>query len=143
MLVFLPKKDIKTDDFIKDFNVELFNNTINNFSIEEDLIVQIPKFKIEYGTKLLNNQLKQMGMNIPFSSQADFSRIREGLMISRVLHKSFIEVNEKGSEAAAATIVEIQETIAMEPEVFRADRPFIFMIYDEISKTILFLGKNT
>ena len=64
-------------------------------------------------------------------------------MISRVMHKSFIEVNEQGSEAAAATIVELQETAALEPEIFRADRPFVFLIYDKNSSTILFIGKNS
>jgi len=143
MLVFLPQEAIKIGDFISNFDLEILNKTLTNLEIFEELIVQIPKFKIEYGTKLLNDPLKSLGMNLPFSAQADFSRIREGLMISRVMHKSFIEVNEQGSEAAAATIVELQETAALEPEIFRADRPFIFLIYDQNSSSILFIGKNS
>ncbi|MFO8140879.1 MAG: serpin family protein [Marinobacter sp.] len=96
MMVFLPKPDISVNDFINNFDRDSFIKTTDNFTEHEDLIVQLPKFKIEYGTKLLNDSLKSLGMEIPFSSQADFSKIREGLMISRVLHKSFIEVNEEG-----------------------------------------------
>ncbi len=143
MLVFLPQEGIEIGDFISNFNLEVLSKTLTNLEIFEELIVQIPKFKIEYGTKLLNNPLISLGMELPFSAQADFSKIREGLMISRVMHKSFIEVNEQGSEAAAATIVELQETAALEPEIFRADRPFVFLIYDKNSSTILFIGKNS
>lgn len=143
MMMFLPNSDTSINEFIINFDSDIFLTAINNFSEYEELIVQIPKFKIEYGTKLLNDSLKSLGMEIPFSSQADFSKIREGLMISKVLHKSFIEVNEEGSEAAAATIVELVETVALEPEIFRADRPFIFMIYDSETESILFMGKHS
>lgn len=143
MMIFLPDLDISIDEFISNFDRDSFLNALDNFSEYEDLIVQIPKFKIEYGTKLLNDSLKSLGMEIPFSSQADFSKIRESLMISRVLHKSFIEVNEEGSEAAAATIVELVETAALEPQMFRADRPFVFLIFDNKTESILFMGKHS
>lgn len=72
---------------------------------------------------------------------ADFSGIREGIYISRVLHKAVIEVNEEGSEAAAVTVVEMTEGAAVEPVSFIADRPFIFIIADDETGTILFMGK--
>lgn len=80
-------------------------------------------------------------MGEAFTAEADFSGIRDGLCISRVLHKAVIEVNEKGSEAAAATVVEVKESAALEPLTFIADRPFVFMIADDETGTILFMGK--
>jgi serine protease inhibitor len=82
-----------------------------------------------------------LGIREAFSDTADFSGIREGVCISRVLHKAVIEVNEEGSEAAAATVVEMRESAAMESLTFVADRPFVFIIADDEMETILFMGK--
>ena len=72
----------------------------------EDVQMTMPKFKIQYFTKL-KNALSQMGMGIAFSGNADFTRINPngGLTVSDVLHKTYIDVNEKGTEAAAVTVV--------------------------------------
>ncbi|MBR9998832.1 MAG: serpin family protein [Cyclobacteriaceae bacterium] len=106
----------------------------------------MPKFRIKYKT-LLNDDLSNMGMGIAFSSEADFSRLFENpleLMISRVIHQAVIEVNEEGSEAAAATAVEIVETsLPPEPDIIIINRPFIFLIREKHSGTILFAGKLT
>ena len=80
-------------------------------------------------------------MEEAFSDQADFAGIREDVNISSVLHKAVIEVNEEGSEAAVVTIVEMAGTAAMDPIAFIADRPFIFLIVDDTTNTILFMGK--
>ncbi len=91
--------------------------------------------------------LKSMGMTLAFSDRADFSGMApdSGLYLSKVLHKAFVEVDEKGTEAAAATAVVIGVTSApMEPEapkVFRADRPFVFLIRHRESGAILFMGR--
>jgi serine protease inhibitor len=85
-----------------------------------------------------------MGMKDAFSRAADFSGMsgRKDLYISGVMHKAFVEVNEEGTEAAAATGVTMRLlSIAEPPPVFRADRPFIFMIRDNVSQSILFMGK--
>ncbi|NCB26755.1 MAG: serpin family protein, partial [Bacteroidia bacterium] len=100
----------------------------------------LPRFSISYGIKKLNDPLIQLGMELPFSSYADLSGIREGTYISRVLHKAVIDVNEEGSEAAGVTVVEVQETAMMEPTIFRCDKPFLFLISEEDSDTILFIG---
>ncbi|OKL41223.1 serpin family protein [Pontibacter flavimaris] len=103
--------------------------------------LHLPKFKLEY-EKELKDLLKQLGMGLAFSSQADFSRMVEGhsnLAISEVKHKTFVEVNEEGTEAAAATSVGIQFTSAS-PSI-RIDRPFVFMIREKSSNAILFIGK--
>ncbi len=108
---------------------------------ESTLEAYLPKFKIEF-KELLNDYLVAMGMEVAFTGQADLSRLFEedlGLAISRVIHQSFLEVNEAGSEAAAATVVEIVETSL--PPALRVDRPFIFFIRERNSNTILFSGK--
>ena len=80
-------------------------------------------------------------MEEAFSDDADFSGIREYVTISDVMHKAVIEVNEEGSEAAAATVVEMKATGVAEPITFIADRPFMFIINDDVTDTILFMGK--
>jgi len=86
-----------------------------------------------------------LGMGIAFDpDQADFTRIRkEGeLFISKVKHKTFVDVNEEGTEAAAVTSVEIGITsIGPSGFVMRVDRPFVFAIYERQSQSILFMGK--
>lgn len=116
--------------------------------------LSLPKFKLEtaYG---LQDTLKNMGMKRAFDArQADFTGMSasrnpdDQLFISKVLHKAFVEVNEKGAEAAAATAVIMvpksapRETRPFIPE-FRGDRPFLFLIRDRESGTILFLGRVT
>jgi serine protease inhibitor len=80
-------------------------------------------------------------MSEALSDRADFSGIREDIFISRVLHKAVLEVDEKGSKAAGATVVEMREVAAVEPITFIADRPFVFIISEETTKSILFMGK--
>ena len=118
------------------------------------VILSLPKFKLEtdYG---LHDTLKNMGMKRAFDArQADFTGMSasrnpdDQLFISKVLHKAFIEVNEKGAEAAAAAaVIMVPKSAAKEsrpfiPE-FRADRPFLFLIRDRESGAILFLGRVT
>jgi len=112
----------------------------------------LPRFKITWGTVNLHDELTALGMTLPFNrSQADFSGINgheppheDSLFISGVLHKTFVEVNEEGTEAAAATGVDMHLGAAMMPEpvpIFRADHPFLFAIRDRKSGAILFLGR--
>ncbi len=102
----------------------------------------LPRFSMEY-EKTLNDILKDMGMEIAFSeSMADFSNINpdKELYISEVKHKTFVEVNEEGTEAAAATSVGVGVTsVGPAPIIF--NRPFVFMIRERISGTVLFMGR--
>ena len=131
------------DEFIATLDQETFDNIIDSFQEQELGGVYLPKFKIEY-EKELNNILKSLGMekayNGGFDNMVDTS---QGLNphISNVKHKSFIEVTEEGTEAAAATVVEIVDEAA--PTTFRANRPFFFVIRDDRNGTILFMGKIT
>jgi serpin B len=95
---------------------------------------------------LLNEPLKALGIKKAFTTkEADFSGMHSGpekLFISHVLHKAFVEVNEEGTEAAAATaIVFALSATRPTPKIFRADRPFLFLIRDQQTGSILFLGR--
>ena len=107
--------------------------------------LSMPRFKYNY-KRLLNDDLIGLGMGIAFSGGADFSNISDqALLINRVIHQSFIETNEEGTEAAAATIVEmIFNTVGTsEPPVWKVniDRPFLYYIHENSTGTILFMGR--
>jgi serpin B len=104
----------------------------------------IPKFRVESDFPLVE-VLKQIGLQSPFGNSADFSGIddRRDLRLSQVVHKAYIDVNEEGTEAAAATGTGMM-AVAMRVEqnpVFRADHPFVFLIRDTRSGLILFSGR--
>lgn len=141
MFVILPKLNQNINDFLESMDQNKFMTIKKSLALTEEVTLNLPKFKMEYGIKEMNKELMAMGMENPFTPEADFSDIRNGLFISRVLHKAVIEVNEEGSEAAGVTVVEMTESAAMDPIVFTADRPFLFMIAEDETDTILFLGK--
>lgn len=141
MYLLLPTDGKNINDWIADLNAERFADIRSSITTQEKVDLKIPKFKMEYGIKELNNELTAMGMELPFLPDADFSGIRGGLFISQVLHKAVIEVNEEGSEAAGVTVVVMDESAASEPLTFIADQPFLFLIAEEDTGSILFLGK--
>ena len=103
--------------------------------------VNLPKFTLEFELAL-NDALKGLGMEVAFSpSQADFTRMYPGggVWIDTVLHKTFVDVNEEGTEAAAVTSVSMRELSG--PSSLTVDRPFVFVIRERHSGTILFMGK--
>jgi len=104
--------------------------------------LSLPRFGFEFPLPL-TQLLQDMGMPIAFTAAADFSGIREsgGLMITDVLHKAFVAINEEGTEAAAATAVVVGETSVPEQATLRADRPFLVLIRDRPTGTVLFLGR--
>ncbi len=141
MYAILPNEDVSINEFIEGMTVKKWNDIRNSVTETDDVLLQIPRFKLEYGIKNLNETLKYLGMGEAFSENADFSGIREGIYISRVLHKAVIEVNEEGSEAAAATVVEMAESAVVDPITFIADRPFMFIITNDTTGSVLFMGK--
>ncbi|MGE4554987.1 MAG: serpin family protein [Candidatus Paceibacterota bacterium] len=144
MLILLPKNNdlSKLEDLLTLKNISEWKKNLEEQQVE----VYIPKFKFE--TKyFMKEDLEKMGMSLPFSDQADFSGITsyELLKIDQAIHQAFIEVNEEGTEAAAATAIGIVAT-GISPEtpkipVFRVDHPFIFLIQHKNSGAILFIGR--
>jgi serpin B len=118
--------------------------TITECFSEADVTLTLPRFRLEYDRKLADD-LTALGMGIAFDeSRADLSRIAdvspERLYITRVEQKTFVEVNEEGTEAAAATAVGVGVTSAPQVFTMRVDRPFVFAIRERLSGTVLFLG---
>lgn len=140
MLVLLPKK-VDGLQSLED-NLTLENLSQWNRSLEENMVgVYLPKFtsNTEYDLKEI---LQQMGMQIPFdSNKADFSGIvKDQLYIDSAIHKAFVSVDEAGTEAAAATGINARLQSGP-PNTFRADHPFIFIIQDDSTGNILFIGR--
>ena len=141
MIAILPDGDI--DKMGESLSLDQIKQLcVDMFSQEVDVI--LPRFKMEAGYGL-GGMLSEMGMPDAFSEKlADFSGMtgRPNLFISKVIHKARIEVNEEGSEAAAATAVVMSEkSMMLEKAVFHADRPFLFMIVHNSTGAILFMGR--
>lgn len=140
MFILLPREnDIAGfEEAISLEKIEQWQKGLQEIKID----IYLPKFKLK--TKyFLPEKLKNMGMLDAFSANADFSGMdgTRNLFISDVIHQAFVEVNEEGTEAAAATAVVIRVTSVLEVKEFRADHPFIFFIQDKQTNSILFLGK--
>jgi serpin B len=142
MLVLLPQKGTelgKLEQMLTLENLRAWRSSMQ----EMNMRVFLPKFKTE-SRFLLNDPLIALGMKDAFDEKlADFSAImgKKDLYISKVIHKAFVDVNEEGTEAAAATAV-VMALKSMPLElVFRADHPFIFAILDKQSGSVLFLGR--
>lgn len=143
MTIILPEPGVKLEDIESKLTPELLKDIMEVDIGKEKIIMQIPKFKLEYETEL-SKHLIEMGASLPFDqAQADFSGMSEPsqLHISKVLHKAVVELNEEGTEAAAATAAIMTFCALTEDREFIADRPFLFMIFEKTHNTILFLGK--
>jgi len=139
MTVVLPNGDI--DAFAESFNQAKWNTLVGSLRDSETL-VYLPRFRMEWKREL-NDDLKQLGMQLAFVPDgADFTRMSPlglHLYITKVVQKTFVDVDEEGTEAAAATSVGMGVTSM--PPTFRADRPFMVVIRERFSGTILFIGK--
>ena len=139
MTVLLPGVGVDIDSLISEFTPENWDTWMASFE-EKDGRIYLPKFEIGYYL-LMNDVLGSLGMGVAFDPEnADFTGMRdEGqLWISRVIHKTYVRVDEEGTEAAAVTVVEMP---GRPPFRMRVDRPFIFAVREKHSGTVLFLGK--
>jgi serpin B len=144
MTILLPKAGKSIASLVSSLTADSWQAAVTNTS-PRSVELQMPRFTLRWEA-LLNDPLKALGMRQAFEGgRADFSRMSSSagdrLYISRVKQKSFVDVHEEGTEAAAVTSVEISVTCACGPQVIRIDRPFVFAIRERLSGTILFLGK--
>ncbi|MCF8346500.1 MAG: serpin family protein, partial [Bacteroidales bacterium] len=140
MVAILPSDEMTVGEFLDMYGQQEWN-ALGSLSGRQKVTVELPKFKYEFKS-LLNDPLTGLGLGVAFSDAADFSGIttETDLFISRVIHQTFIDVNEEGTEAAAATIVEMRETSAI-GNYIRFDKPFIYIIKENSTGAILFMGK--
>ncbi|MEM7761127.1 MAG: serpin family protein [Cyanobacteria bacterium P01_A01_bin.40] len=143
MYIFLPQTRSSLEQFQQQLNLDNWQEWLGQMRSQPGNI-SLPKFKLEYDIEL-NDVLQALGMQQVFNpSQADFSRLTDSsVAIDRVKHKTVIEVNEEGSEAAGVTSVGVHITSAMpetQPFDFNVNRPFFFAIRDEATESILFMG---
>lgn len=153
LLVLLPKRKNGLENLEKRLSVQMLQSCASQM-VSRRVRVFLPRFKISWGTVNLCDHLTTMGMHLAFHRyKADFSGINgrqppdeDSLFLSAVFHKAFIEVNEEGTEAAAATAITFPFMAARRSKpqpvpIFRADHPFLYAIRDRKSGTILFLGR--
>lgn len=147
MIILLPHE---VDGLVKleeDLTYDKLQRAIESVSEEVERVVKVslPRFKVTQQF-LLNDILAKMGAEDMFSEFADFAGITPGsekLYVSHVIHKAFVEVNEKSTEAAAATaVVRCPLTSCRRYPMFYADHPFLFIIYHKKSNAILFMGRT-
>ena len=147
MVVLLPKKVDGLADFEKGLTADKLAGWLGKLR-KQEVIVSLPKFKTEQRVSM-KQMLSEMGMKLAFDDQkADLSGMAGNpgdLYISAVIHKAFIDVNEEGTEAAAATAVIIAAPTGFHPPEptpeFRADHPFVFLIRDARNGSVLFMGR--
>lgn len=161
MVILLPGKPDGLTSLEQSLTAQRLNDWFNRLrtSTAAEVILSLPRFKTEIGYDIAG-KLKLLGMLAPFSDQSDFSLMKPvnvqsgdpndwSLSIGAVIHKVFVEVEEKGTEAAAATaIIEVvvSGSVLREnppPKTFRADHPFLYLIRDRRTGAILFIGRFT
>lgn len=140
--VFLPKQNSNLKSFYQNLNAANWETWMSQFAKREGS-VRLPRFKMDYEATL-NDALSALGMEEAFSNNANFSEMGNNLKISEVKHKTFVEVNEEGTEAAATTSVGIELTSAtvpsQKPFQMIVNRPFFCAIRDNQTGSILFMG---
>ena len=141
LFILLPCDTCQIDDFIQNLNYNQFDELCNSLT-ETKVDLLIPKFKIEEKYEL-KKTLISLGMETAFTTSANFKNMtgRSDLMIDDVIHQSFIEIDEKGTEAAAATAVVVREKSAPQVTYVNLNRPFVFIIKENYKNSILFIGK--
>lgn len=140
MTIVLPSDTTDVDDLVTVLTAEQWDDWIGSLNPSTSEVF-LPKFKLTNDLKL-NGTLGGLGMGIAFDpARADFTRMHtpSELFISAVKHKTYVDVNEEGTEAAAVTSVEMGLTSAGPPAI-RIDRPFLFALRENLSGTILFMG---
>ena len=149
MVTILPANNMNIDELIDYLDDTAWKNIVNNLH-EQNVWVKLPRFKIECDIPL-NDPVKNVGMMQIFDEYfADFTNIyekklfAENLYVSKIKQKTFVEVNEEGTEAAAVTVIEMSFTTSTGPGTpvpFFANRPFLYLIKEKSTGAILFIGR--
>jgi serpin B len=145
LVALLPDEDVDIDTYVKEFTAEKYFELLDGKQ-EAKVDAMLPKFQYEYSVSMVST-LKKMGMEVAFDpNNADFTNMAEcdrNIYIGDVIHKTYIEMAEKGTKAAAVTAVIMDGNTMMPMEEIKEvhlDRPFMYMIIDERTKLPLFVG---
>lgn len=141
----LPDENTGIDDYVASLSGDKLMKIFSSAKRGNEVNVKMPKFRAEYSTQLIDT-LKKMGAKDAFDSKtADFSSLIENrdAYIATVVHKTFIEVDENGTRAAASTLVGADTMSLMEPYSVCLNRPFVYMIVDTETNLPLFIGVQT
>ncbi|MUL35162.1 serpin family protein [Gloeocapsopsis dulcis] len=140
LYVFLPRENSNLTSFYQQLNSANWEKWLTQFNQREGSI-RLPRFQMEYDLTL-NDTLKVLGMEVAFEDNADFSAMGNDLALSEVKHKTFVEVNEEGTEAAAVTSGRVMAVSAPLDPPFEmiVNRPFFCAIRDNQTGTVLFMG---
>lgn len=141
MMVLLPNEGKSVENIISSMNDENWTQWVNKLQVTNKIKIYLPKFKFSFEKKL-NDDLYALGMQTMFSNFADLTKISKagGIKVSEVKHKTFVEVNEEGTEAAAVTSIGIELTSAGPNNIFNANKPFVFIIKEKDTNSLLFMG---
>ncbi len=141
MVIILPDEDSNLATIENRLTANQLNDLIRNGTTQR-VSVTIPKFDISQKMSL-NDLLQQLGLTDPFSTGADFSGITSSdrIYINEAIHEAFVKVNEEGTEASAATGISVNRMSANRYRNFLANRPFLFVIRDSVTESVLFLGR--
>ena len=139
-LYLIKSKSNAISEVIRDFSFSRFENITKSMQMQRYMAF-IPKFKVEYKNEGIVEALKQMGINQAFSDGADLSLMAEekNIFVSRVVHKTYLTIDEKGTEGAAVTVGGVGLTSL--PPTVRFDSPFLMILVDKASNNFLFIGR--
>ena len=146
-LIILPKNKGNINNYITNFSSEKYKNIIGKLT-NKKVELSLPKFEFDFSAELSQN-MKSLGMKEAFTNSADFSVMKKekDIYVSRIIHKTYIKVDEKGTEAAAVTAIVMRTLCAMPPEpipVMKVDHPFLFIIRSsdlQLGNDIIFISK--
>ena len=143
MYIFLPAEGVDMSDAVDYLSEDIYNEAMQALAPKE-VLLRMPKAKIETSL-LLNQTLQSMGIKSAFTSQANFKGIAEmgPLVLDQVKQKCYVEISEKGTEAAAVTVAQIRLTSARPSSyvTMNVNRPYIFLIVDTQNSNIMFAGR--
>nr|CDQ04473.1 Bm1938, isoform b [Brugia malayi] len=140
MVIILPRRRFGLSDVLENLSGEKLLKYVNE-ATNRSVSIKLPRFKVEE-KRNLNSALQAIGITDAFSGNANFEELFNNslpISIGKIIHAGFIEVNEKGTESAAATIIELEDRMGSSRN-FNADQPFLFAIVKDL-KTVLFLGQ--
>jgi serpin B len=142
MLVFLPNEEIDLAELVEELIPGNWETWMSNLNDTVNIDIKLPRLEYAYEIEL-KDVLKEMGMEVAFTGNANFAGINPAgnLKIDKVKHKSYIKVDEKGTEAAAVTVVGIEVTSVGPQNIqFNVNRPFLYAITEKDTNAILFMG---